>query len=709
MDRLSVLGGFRGSGPGRARALAASALAAGLLSALPASAIDHQATGSLYDQRENSSRHTLKVRSKDPTVSLPTSDPTSSGGTLLVELTYGVNTGSESINLPASRWKVSGSSVKFTSESPRVRVTIKSGKIRLAADVPNLTLANAPHNAASVVIVAGSDRYCLGFGSVPAVFNNTTRLSFKQQASAGQCSVISASTTTTSSTSSTSSSTIPSCGDGAVQSGNGEQCDDANVVPCDGCTNCKFDVCGDNNLCANQGEQCDDGNLAPGDGCNASCETEGQTCLGPITGNRVAVVSINTALSLAGVQVQLEYPQILTSIPGSGTSSLVQSRIQGFATPPQGSTLTQVGNDDNLAMTILVTAPVTPGNEFITSGALLAINFDECVDASHNICNRNQTVIDCCNNPNDPNQFSGTCNAYKPSPISCTSDSQCPERLNTSCTGVQTPYLCCTGAGTGTCSNDGCTGAGTPYNCCTGVNAGNCQAANITSQCVGSGNPFPCCTGAGAGTGSNCVNTTAGNGGINCLAAGNPLSCCTGLNTGPTCDITPLTDQLVGIASTCATICPGNPPVCAVNEVVVPTIHNNPETFIGPCAGPVCSNNATRACDLISPECISAGMADLGSGPVAQACCTGAGTGDCDCVSPGTCTGTQQTGACPGDNQCQPQTGPTGVTQCQIIDPVNALGEVIDNSRCTGSGTPLTCCTGAGTGTCTVTCSVTIL
>jgi hypothetical protein len=49
------------------------------------------------------------------------------------------------------------------------------------------------------------------------------------------------------------------------------------------------------------------------------------------------------------------------------------------------------------------------------------------------------------------------------------------------------------------------------------------------------------------------------------------------------------------------------------------------------------------------------------------------------------------------------------VTQCQVIDPVNALGEVIDNFRCTGSGTPLTCCTGAGTGTCTVTCSVTIL
>src|SRR5262249_42129862 len=163
------------------------------------------------------------------------------------------------------------------------------------------------------------DRYCLGYGGVAAVFNNTSRLVFKQQTVAGSCPVIVVPTTSTSTTTPTTTTTLPSCGDGVVQPGNGEQCDDGNATPCDGCTGCTFDVGGDNNLCVNQGEQCDDGNLASGDGCNANCETEGQTCLGPITGSRVAVVNINTALPLAGVQVQLEYPQILTSIPGNGT------------------------------------------------------------------------------------------------------------------------------------------------------------------------------------------------------------------------------------------------------------------------------------------------------------------------------------------------------------------------------------------------------
>jgi hypothetical protein len=298
---------------------------------------------------------------------------------------------------------------------------------------------------------------------------------------------------------------------------------------------------------------------------------------------------------------------------------------------------------------------------------------------NHNVCNRLQTLIDCCNDPNDPNQFGGSCAAYFP-PKSCAQDSECPERLNSSCTGLQLPYLCCTGAGTGTCSNDGCTGLHTPYNCCTGVNAGDCEAANITSQCTGSGVPFACCTGAGTGSGASCSNTTAGNGGINCLGAGNPLSCCTGLNTGPSCDITPITDQIVGISSTCGTKCPANPPICGVNESVSPPIHNFSGTSIQPCAGKVCSNNNVRACNV-----------------------------DADCVTPGTCTGTQQAGACAGESICVPQAGPGGVTGCQVIDPVNALGQVIDNSQCTGSGTPYTCCSGAGTGTCSVTCTVTVL
>ena len=57
----------------------------------------------------------------------------------------------------------------------------------------------------------------------------------------------------------------------------GEQCDDGNIIPADGCDqNCQVEpVCG--NGAVENGEQCDDGNTAAGDGCNESCQLE-TTC-----------------------------------------------------------------------------------------------------------------------------------------------------------------------------------------------------------------------------------------------------------------------------------------------------------------------------------------------------------------------------------------------------------------------------------------------
>jgi len=63
------------------------------------------------------------------------------------------------------------------------------------------------------------------------------------------------------------------CGDGAV--GPGEQCDDNNTTPGDGCSDtCQREIiCGDGVLGA--GEQCDDNNTTPGDGCSDTCQLEG--------------------------------------------------------------------------------------------------------------------------------------------------------------------------------------------------------------------------------------------------------------------------------------------------------------------------------------------------------------------------------------------------------------------------------------------------
>jgi len=62
----------------------------------------------------------------------------------------------------------------------------------------------------------------------------------------------------------------PYCGDGTLDQG--EECDDSNGTPLDGCTYCLMDLCGNSLLDA--GEQCDDGNRIAGDGCGIWCIKE---------------------------------------------------------------------------------------------------------------------------------------------------------------------------------------------------------------------------------------------------------------------------------------------------------------------------------------------------------------------------------------------------------------------------------------------------
>jgi cysteine-rich repeat protein len=64
---------------------------------------------------------------------------------------------------------------------------------------------------------------------------------------------------------------VEACGDGKVDVG--EECDDGNTFPGDGCSfQCLFEVCG--NGIPEPPEDCDDGNLVNGDGCSANCKDE---------------------------------------------------------------------------------------------------------------------------------------------------------------------------------------------------------------------------------------------------------------------------------------------------------------------------------------------------------------------------------------------------------------------------------------------------
>ena len=73
--------------------------------------------------------------------------------------------------------------------------------------------------------------------------------------------------------------TQPTCGDGVVDTGWDEECDDGNNDDNDGCSaECEVEGCGDGVVQAN--EQCDDGNNVDGDGCSSSCQNEVQPICG---------------------------------------------------------------------------------------------------------------------------------------------------------------------------------------------------------------------------------------------------------------------------------------------------------------------------------------------------------------------------------------------------------------------------------------------
>lgn len=67
----------------------------------------------------------------------------------------------------------------------------------------------------------------------------------------------------------------PFCGDGNIDVGLGEECDDGNMTSGDGCSDlCIVEFCGDGTLQTGIGEECDDGNTSGGDGCDAACQHE---------------------------------------------------------------------------------------------------------------------------------------------------------------------------------------------------------------------------------------------------------------------------------------------------------------------------------------------------------------------------------------------------------------------------------------------------
>jgi cysteine-rich repeat protein len=227
-------------------------------------------------------------------------------------------------------------------------------------------------------------------------------------------------------------------------------------------------------------EQCDDGNTTSGDGCSAACEIEGLTCngsyasTGAVNGTRVVTISITTPETLSGIQLNFDYPQFQAGIPGTGTSNIVNARA-AYIQPTDLQGMNDTESDVNLALVSLVSG--------FTSGPLVKITLDNCVAASLNICNRNQNVMNCCNNTASTSQYA-RCSGDATTP--CGSDADCGV-----VGGVCGPPAICPGnpptCGTapaagvlGTCStNGGCPGDNA---CVTQTSIMRCSVSSPTSQ-----------------------------------------------------------------------------------------------------------------------------------------------------------------------------------------------------------------------------------
>jgi cysteine-rich repeat protein len=134
----------------------------------------------------------------------------------------------------------------------------------------------------------------------------------------------------------------PNCGDGNVDYADGEECDDGNTAPGDGCDDtCALEApvtCGNGALDLASGEECDDGNTSPGDGCSPSCQLEpvgaacgnatmeaGETC---DDGNTVNGDTCNPTCNFANTtSVFVGSPGMPGRLDGIGTAARVTSGV----------------------------------------------------------------------------------------------------------------------------------------------------------------------------------------------------------------------------------------------------------------------------------------------------------------------------------------------------------------------------------------------
>ena len=222
------------------------------------------------------------------------------------------------------------------------------------------------------------------------------------------CPVPTTSTTSTTSTTVTISSTttstttttiVPFCGDENLDPG--EECDDGNPDPTDGCTNdcticgnstvtepeecddgntdaedgcapnCTIEGCGNGLIEGFLGETCDDGNTEDGDNCPANCIIE--TCTPNVGSDFTVDVSFDSGggSNVAGLTLFVDYPEGQVIVPGSGSSI-----PSGIITDLPGFALAQANDLDYALQAALIDSFNFP------DGLAFRIHFETCMGES---------------------------------------------------------------------------------------------------------------------------------------------------------------------------------------------------------------------------------------------------------------------------------------------------------------------------------------
>jgi hypothetical protein len=142
-----------------------------------------------------------------------------------------------------------------------------------------------------------------------------------------------------------------------------------------GTTTCSFPDCGDGEIDAGVGETCDDGNTLGDDGSSSQADVCPADCrIGPcdISGTHGVTVNFTSSVPLTGLQILLIYPDSEVSIPGQGNQAPVLARIGS-------SSFSFTPNDLNYGLRILLTDPSFTG---VGSGQAFSVNFDNCTGSS---------------------------------------------------------------------------------------------------------------------------------------------------------------------------------------------------------------------------------------------------------------------------------------------------------------------------------------